>query len=282
VSSTFSLTSLPRPSTDLRLMKDCPAIVFGGIKGKKKLQATVWRRKMVAAHLKITESQLIETTLLLSNEDLSPTPIGRGDSEVQRCDKIVTYVRSQRTDYQFSPFDHSELKALCYSRDLYNLNDLSGYPFDNDEAEDLPIARAEFFASSLTHLQLHIDEDLSSAISSFLPSGSPDSIDASVIERMTIVQCRRSLSRLIERIKSKASSTPAGQKYQRAIKNLAPPIPLQQRWEEKVAAQLRDIIVRLATQSSCGVMSISSHQASNQYLSILSQDQVTSFRRFTV
>jgi hypothetical protein len=263
-------------------MKDCPAIGFGCIKGKKKLQATVWRRKMVAAHLKITDSQLIEAALLLTNECPSPAPICQGDPEVKRCEKIVTYVKSHPMHFQFSPSDHPELdRALCYSRDLYNLEDLSEHPFDNGEMEDSPTARAEFLASSLTHLQLLLDEELSFAISSFLPKESPqlgDLSDGAAIERMRIARCRQALSSLVERTRADALSIPTGKKQQRVIKNSVPPPTRLLSWEERVTAQLRDLIVCIATESSCEVMTFSSHQASNQYLSMLSETQVTDFR----
>ena len=113
-------------------MKDCPTIFFDSIKQNKKtnqLKAIVWRRSRIALELEMTESQLVEMVLLKGNDF---TKQCSWDFEINRysLEEVRQFILSQPIDYKLSSSLPKELNPLEYSRDLYELNDLSIYPYD--------------------------------------------------------------------------------------------------------------------------------------------------------
>jgi hypothetical protein len=135
--------------SDLFLMRDCPTIcTLHDIEkaNSKGLRASVWRRSSLAVDMRLTESQLIEASLLLGTDftsafsfkDYLGVPLR--DREL---DQICEFIQSKPTYYRLSAA-HPQLEmVLRFSRDFYDLRDVSAYPFDQP---DVPC----FLPSSLT------------------------------------------------------------------------------------------------------------------------------------
>lgn len=123
-------------------MKDCPTILFGDLDDviPNQINAVVWRRKYIADSLNLSESQFIELALLVGNDFTSEMNWNEFDnvpSQSSTIGEIIDFIQSQSPDYQVtSPYYQTNL-ILQFSRDFYQLNDLTIYPDDESVAEDI-------------------------------------------------------------------------------------------------------------------------------------------------
>lgn len=177
-------------------MKDCATIMFGDIQPSPlQVRAVVWRRKSIAKSLNITESKLVELAICRGNDFTSSIDTGRSKKKISQ---ILAFLHAQPDDFVASANTDEENLALLYSRDFYNLQDLSQYPIDR-EVIDSPRSIEEFLEKYcgrlddkdrkdlLSYHQSRLNEDLSNVIFNYLeesstrsPEGS-DSIAASLV-----------------------------------------------------------------------------------------------------
>ena len=113
-------------------MKNCPYIQFGSIRFDDDggLSACVWRRETTCSLLQISERQFVELCIYLGN-DFTDT-----------CDKAL-FIRPHNSDlsvyalcgktladHMLSSADPELQRAIEFSRDFYELRDLTHYDYD--------------------------------------------------------------------------------------------------------------------------------------------------------
>ena len=141
-------------------MKDCPYIVFGTLKHRKAPGAgnsrtvvgcaTVWRRKKLALNLGFKEEQqLVEWSILIGNDYTKHFPkssftgystkkssknLGSvqsnssyGQHEYSSIETMRKFIISQKPSYRLTSTDTELELSITYSREVYNLSDLTRY-----------------------------------------------------------------------------------------------------------------------------------------------------------
>ena len=137
-------------------MKDCPYIVFGTLKHRKVPGAgnsrsvvgcaTVWRRKKLALNLGFKEEQqLVEWSILIGNDYTKHFPKSSftgfssmkpsknqsnssyGHHEYSSIDTMRKFIISQKPSYRLTSIDAELELSITYSREVYNLSDLTQY-----------------------------------------------------------------------------------------------------------------------------------------------------------
>jgi hypothetical protein len=123
-------------------MKDLSYISFGAFQVEDgQVMATVWRRAAIAQSLSISENQLVELAILIGNDFTSSYTLF---DYVNPCLKMVApdgrhiedllgLIAAQDMDFKLESSNHMLQQAIQFSRDFYNLVDLSSYGFDDDD-----------------------------------------------------------------------------------------------------------------------------------------------------
>ena len=143
--------------SDFIAFKDCPYIEFGDLSPLaghvKGCQANrVWRRKHTAQLLGLSESQMIEFFLFLGNDYTlahqskinSIIPEDFSKLETRKPKEILDFVILLGKKYQIPTSEDEDedvgLRGVVnFSRSLYNLEDVSMYPYDTIEALEADI-----------------------------------------------------------------------------------------------------------------------------------------------
>ena len=142
--------------SDYLVMKDCPYIVFGTLNHRKVSGAgnsrsvvgcaTVWRRNKLALNLGFREEQqLVEWSILIGNDytkhfpkssftgfsSMKPSKNQRNSSywqhEYSSIDTMREFIISQKPSYRLTSTDAELELSITYSREVYNLSDLTRY-----------------------------------------------------------------------------------------------------------------------------------------------------------
>ena len=118
--------------SDFIAMKDCPYIQFGSIRFDDDggLSACVWRREVTCLLLQISERQFVELCIYLGNDftdvydkALFNKPHNADLSVYALCGKALV-------DHMLSSADPELQRAIEFSRDFYELRDLTHYDYD--------------------------------------------------------------------------------------------------------------------------------------------------------
>jgi hypothetical protein len=256
----------PTVLRDFFLMKDCPTIAFSAIKGDAThLQAIVWRRPLVAKHLGLNETQLLSS--LLFSESFK---IVKGKDVPQENPGITRSLLSHE--------DTRLDQLLRYSRELFDLEDLSKYPFDDDgdDAEDQepsPLTRESVIASYSGRVHL------------------------SVAGAVITPQYRRVLTSMVECTRSQPSQSQLDHQRVEPRKRFQsgprPPRSTHSRgpklsWEDLVVLDhfecqlkllLRSLIAGLVSDTTWGVSTVRYGGEDDPFSTALLQNQVSSFIR---
>ena len=125
--------------SDFFAFRDCPYIELGELKVSKRgsvVASHVWRRSRTAASLEISEKQFVELCILVGNDYTGKIlkeehpQLEESPENQSRIDTILQMIAASGVDFQVSSKDDSFQLAVEFSRDLYDLRDLSKYPYD--------------------------------------------------------------------------------------------------------------------------------------------------------
>lgn len=203
-------------TSDLLLMKDCATIMFGDIQpNPPEVRAVVWRRKNISRSLNITEKKLVELAICTGNDFTSSIDTGLGNRNISQ---ILSFLQAQPDDFEASAHTDEENLALLYSRDFYNLEDLSQYPVDR-EAIRSPLSLEEFLQKYcgrlddkdrkelLSYHQSRLNENVPNVIFHYLEESSTSSSEPSdsVASSLITPDYRVSLKTMIDEMANKES-----------------------------------------------------------------------------
>lgn len=175
--------------SDFFAYKSTPYIEFGSIIPPKDIpysRAPVWRRSDVASALNLSESLFVEFCLFIGNDYLSENFRLKLKSlenislrySVQVLGDMLNIVRSNESTFKLSSDDPNVLRSLNFSRDLYDLEDISQYPQDVDD---------EARVMALTSEEKDSLRDFMDTVLSYDPSTSKSSVFNDVINVLEIL-----------------------------------------------------------------------------------------------
>ncbi len=125
--------------SDFICMKNCPYIELGKIEthtGRSPTKAPVFRRSHTASYLQLSESQLVELSILCGNDftetfkwsDFSIFPTDSSIDDSNAVDKVVAirdWLLTQDSCIQLTSDAKDIQISIAYSRAFYNLDDIS-------------------------------------------------------------------------------------------------------------------------------------------------------------
>ena len=126
--------------SDFCVFKDCPYIEFGELTiSKSGITAShVWRRLQTATALGLSEKQFVDFCILIGNDYTSHFEEIRllsspGDTMDARIELLLEVISATDSDFELCFPDENLQQAINFSRDLYDLCNLSKYPYDQKQ-----------------------------------------------------------------------------------------------------------------------------------------------------